>query len=369
MASSVSSPPSSRLHYLDWLRGLAAVIMLNGHTFHSFTQPSLRDGSVYILTQFVGGLPPAMFLFLTGITLAFKMHSSDRKGLPPGQKVLAALGRARYLLVIAILFRLQLWVFALPNGSWRDIFRVDILNCMALAVAAVSAMALFSGRDRIRLSAAMGVLIALASPVVAQVDWAGTPGLVRDHLAPHGLYFGFFPWASFLAFGVSAGAILRVAKEDQIDRLMQWGAILGGMLIVGGRYFANIPYSIYPKSDFWIDGPLLIFIKLGVLLWLLTFAFVWTRYATGDGWSWIRQFGTTSLLVYWVHVELVYGRWFWFWKENLNTAETVMATVFVILSMLGLSVLKTRKWKGVPQAFSWRDIAVPQLRPQRVSGD
>ena len=32
----------------------------------------------------------------------------------------------------------------------------------------------------------------------------------------------------------------------------------------------------------------------------------------------MRQFGTTSLLVYWVHIELVYGRWLYFWKDSLS---------------------------------------------------
>jgi hypothetical protein len=56
----------------------------------------------------------------------------------------------------------------------------------------------------------------------------------------------------------------------------------------------------------------------------------------------VRQFGTTSLLVYWVHVELVYGRWLWFWKENLTAAQAALVALSVILLMLGLSVLKTR---------------------------
>ena len=43
---------------------------------------------------------------------------------------------------------------------------------------------------------------------------------------------------------------------------------------------------------------------------MVSFAFLWTRYGARDGWSWVRQFGTTSLLVYWVHIELVYGRGF-----------------------------------------------------------
>ncbi len=71
---------TDRLAFIDWTRGLAAVIMLQGHTFHSFTRPDLRDKGTYTLSQFVGGLPPAMFLLLTGITFAFLMDSQESKG-------------------------------------------------------------------------------------------------------------------------------------------------------------------------------------------------------------------------------------------------------------------------------------------------
>src|SRR6516225_3308694 len=100
-----------RLQYLDWLRGLGAVVMLQGHVFHSFLKPELRLGGPYLLSQFVGGMPPAIFLFLTGITLAFLMDSSERKGLPAGDRLQAVWRRAGYLFVLAFAFRLQLWLF------------------------------------------------------------------------------------------------------------------------------------------------------------------------------------------------------------------------------------------------------------------
>src|SRR5947208_5489755 len=101
-------PPdsSARLRYLDWTRGFAAVIMLQGHTFHSFTRTDLRDKGPYMLSQFVGGLPPALFLFLTGITFAFLMDSQEKREMSAFGKVLAALKRSRYLFLIAFLFRL-----------------------------------------------------------------------------------------------------------------------------------------------------------------------------------------------------------------------------------------------------------------------
>src|SRR5437868_2563015 len=61
---------SARLDYLDWLRGLAALIMLQGHAFDNWLHPQYRDGEWFWLSQFLGGLPAPIFLFLTGVSLA-----------------------------------------------------------------------------------------------------------------------------------------------------------------------------------------------------------------------------------------------------------------------------------------------------------
>src|SRR5262249_31876575 len=104
----------------------------------------------------------------------------------------------------------------------------------------------------------------------------------------------------------------------------------------------NLPYSIYTASDFWLNSPAQVLTKQSVTMLMLVFAFVWTQYISPNGWSWLRQFGTTSLLVYWVHIELIYGRWMWFFKERLTVPQTVILSGVVILFMLGLSVARTR---------------------------
>jgi uncharacterized membrane protein len=356
------TPRASRLAYIDWVRGLAAVIMLQGHAFHSFLRTDLRHEGPYILSQFVGGMPPAIFLFLTGVTLAFLMSSNERKGLGPVQKVWSAAQRAGYLFALAFAYRFQMWLFAWPNSPWTDLFKVDILNCMGLAILLMSVMSVFRARDRIRLSAILGAGIAAASPVVSQIDWSWFPLAVRAYLVPDYNYFGFFPWAAFLAFGISAGTVLRLLPHDSTDRAMQWTAILGGALILGGQYFANLPYTIYAKSDFWLNGPSLIFIKLGVILVILPLAYLWNEHLAGASWSWVRQFGTTSLLVYWVHIELVYGRWFYFWKESLDVAQTTAVAVALIVLMLLISTARTNwtRWRAALSDWGWFPLGSPR---------
>jgi surface polysaccharide O-acyltransferase-like enzyme len=278
------------------------------------------------------------------------MDGAARKGASAQQRLLGSLRRAGYLAVLAILFRLQLWIFAWPQSPWPDLFKVDILNSMALAVGLFSLMAAFRTEERIRLCAVLGVCIAVASPLVSQADWSAVHPFLRAYIIPDANSFGFFPWAAFVAFGMSAGSILRTVPLDQMHRSLQWGALLGFGLVLGAQYLASLPYSLYPKSDFWIDSPALTFIKLGVMLLLLAFAFLWHQQASVQSWSWLRLLGTNSLLIYWVHIELVYGRWFGRWKESLSVAETTAAAIALVLLMIGLAMLKTR-WPDLRARF------------------
>ncbi len=355
-----------RLAFLDWARGSVALVMLQGHVTHSFMRDDLRQESPYILSQFIGGMTPAVFLFLTGVTLGFLMDSRQKAGQAAGLRVLEAFKRAGYLLGLAFLFRFQMWAFSLGNSSWTDIFKVDILNAMALAIAVLAPLAVFETRDRIRFGLITGLFITCAAPVISSIGFNWLNPFVRSYFVPDHNYFSFFPWAAFVAFGLSAGSILRLAKEEDYMKVMQWGAMFGIALVVGARYFANLPYSMYSNADFWLNSPALVLIKLGVIYMLLSFAYLWTRFINPDRWSFVRQLGTTSLLVYWVHTELVYGSWFWWWKNSLTAAECALAAAGIIALMILLSVARTG-WKGRPglhiqlkqQWRQWRTVPVP----------
>jgi uncharacterized membrane protein len=353
-----------RILYLDWVRGLAAVVMLQGHVFQSFLRNDLREGGPYLMSQFAGGMPPAVFLFLLGVTFAFLMDSQERKGVAPGGRVRAAMKRSGYLFAAAFAFRLQLWLFSIDVSPWKDLFRVDILNCMGLALLVLSVMAVFRTEERIRLCAILGVAIAAASPLVSGLDWSGAPATLRNYVIPDHNFFGFFPWAAFVAFGMSAGSILRLLKPDEVAPAMQWFG-WGGLALAFGAYtISSMSMSIYSNSDFWLNSPALIFIKLGTILILVAFAWLWHLRTSARDWSWVRQFGLASLLVYWVHVELIYGRWFGSLKATLTVGQTVFASVLTLLLMLALSLLRT----------NWAQVKNYCLSPsapveERVSGD
>jgi fucose 4-O-acetylase-like acetyltransferase len=146
---------------------------------------------------------------------------------------------------------------------------------------------------------------------------------------------------------------------------MLWITSFGFIVLFASQYVSNLPYNVYPASDFWLNSPWLIMMKMGAVMVLAGGAFLWTEYIVQEKWSWIKQIGTTSLLVYWVHIELVYGRWFGQWKEQLNNYQCAAFAVVLIGMMLGLSVVRSR-WADLPLP---RWVPIPASTPRRVPGD
>lgn len=352
----MANPAKPRFNFIDWTRGIAALIMIQGHVFDAFAAGDQRQSSEFILSQFVGGLPPAIFLFLTGVTLAFLMESQERKELTALEKLKGIAYRGRYLLILAVLFRLQMWLFGLPKSPASDLLKVDILNCMGVAILLMMPLALLGRVDRIRWGIFSGLGIAFISPLIANANLSSFPELVQNYLVPSNRYFSIFPWAAFLPFGITTGTILKTSSSRDLGRFAQWCAIGGAILIFSCQYFSNIPYSFYSKSDFWIDSPWLVFIKTGIIMIFMAVAYLWTAHVA-PGWSMIRQLGTTSLIVYWVHTELVYGRWLWTFKGNISIPQIMLMAIFVTLMMVGLSLMQThwsqiRRWASSSGRFS-----------------
>lgn len=336
VTASAKKSYGSRLGFLDWARGCAALIMLQGHIFHSFTATDLRQGSIYNLSQFLGGMPPAIFLFLTGCTFSFLMNSNEKKGIAPWTSVRTCLSRAFYLWGLAFAFRFQLWIFGLPSSPWTDLFKVDILNCMGITLALASLTALWTTRQRATRGVLLGLVVAGLSPLVSSHDWSAVPVFVRSYFVPDYNQFSFFPWAAFVPFGIAFGSVLRLIDQHHLERLLQWCSIAAFGFIIGGQYFGQLPYSVYTKSEFWLDSPALIFVKTGVVLLLLAVAYIWHEHGLHGRFSWIKLVGTHSLLIYWVHTEIVYGRWFWMWKENLDLRATYAMVVAITVFMIWL---------------------------------
>jgi uncharacterized membrane protein len=345
-----------RFPFLDWMRGLAVVLMIQCHTFNAYARPDVRDSGAYVLSQFVGGMAAPLFLFMAGMTLAFQMESAAKRETGRLARWLTALRRGAYVLGIAYLFRFSNCVAMLPRPDWNELTKVDILNCMGLAMLCCSFIGIFDLKGRVRFALLAAAGVAALSPIVANLPWGNTPAIIQEYLAPgqgqgRG-HFPIFPNAAYVAFGIAAGSVVRIAASERFDRLMQWSVLIGFALVFTGQYFSNIPYSLYTKSSFWTDSPTLVAIRCGIALLLTAGSYLWTEYGARPRWSWMQTLGKNSLMVYWIHLMLVYGDLVKGLKAAMSIPMTAFATAVVTALMVGLSAAWLW-WKAL-RAERWR---------------
>jgi hypothetical protein len=159
--------------------------------------------------------------------------------------------------------------------------------------------------------------------------------------------FSIFPWCGFAFVGLAFGLFLfsDFAQRKEVSALSMVGA-MGALACALSLWWDDSSVRIYAVYDYWHSNPNFFLMRCGILL-LLTFAiFVWCRWGWGrEGFSPFIQFGKTSLLVYWVHIEFVYGRLSILpkWRSMVPLATAGMVVIFA--AMLGISVWRTRAKK------------------------
>src|SRR3954447_8012275 len=115
---------SNRLSYLDWMRGIAVLIMLQGHVLDAWVQPHDRSGEWFWLSQFLGGLPAPIFLFLVGVSLALVLDRMRANGATAHELVLKVVRRGGWILFLAYAFRLEQFIVWFPASAGSDVLKV-----------------------------------------------------------------------------------------------------------------------------------------------------------------------------------------------------------------------------------------------------
>ena len=104
---------STRLAYLDWMRGLAAAVMLQGHVMDGWLRPQDRSGEWFWLSQYLGGFPAPIFLFLVGVSLALVLDKMRMEGAGPVELARKVLRRGGWILFLLTPFA--------SNSFWSGI--------------------------------------------------------------------------------------------------------------------------------------------------------------------------------------------------------------------------------------------------------
>jgi uncharacterized membrane protein len=344
------APPASRRGYLDWLRGLAVLIMIEAHLIDSWTRSPDRESAGFQWSVTLGGFGAPLFLFLAGVSVALSASSKLRKSGDPRGASRAVVRRGLEIFGLAFLFRLQACV--LSWGPWWTLLKVDILNVMGPSIMAAAALWGVARTPRARVIAlALATLAtALLTPVIRSLPVVqALPNPIEAYIRPVQPLsnFVFFPWMAFVLAGACVGVFVDAARTPATEsRLNLRFGVAGAALALLALGASFLP-SPYTSSYFWTTSPAFFFLRLGILVALIGGAYVWARRPGGAAkWSPLQQLGRTSLFIYWIHVEMIYGLMTRPIHKTFSLPTAWFAVVAFTLFMLACSVAKERLARG-----------------------
>jgi uncharacterized membrane protein len=405
MPPEAKARPAYRIAYIDWMRGLACVLMFQTHCYDSWLSPANRQTTFFMYSQLGGTFPAPLFLFLAGISFALVTQKLRQKDVPRGQIARTTIWRGAEIFGYGLLFRLQEYVVSWGWAPKSDLLRVDVLNTIGLSMMLMGVMCwmvggLLSGagknegagkwaavpstpassqsnllrsadsRGQVSLHAMPLILAALGTALVISLltpllytTWRPRwlPWPIESYIdgvhnlgVPQQGIFPVFPWTGFAFAGLAVGFLLQTdwARKHETRIFLALG-VAGAVLIEFSRWLDAQPRQIYPVYNYWLTSPQFFLIRVGMLLVIMTAGYGWCRWGAAQwGFSPVIQLGQASLLVYWVHIEFVYGRVSILPKHRMSIGGATAGLLVITLAMLALAYIRTH-------AKSWRKNVGP----------
>lgn len=325
--------------YVDWARAIAVLLMIGAHVLDAWTRPADRHGVWFRDGALLGGFAAPLFLWLAGLAVVLSATRAVERTSSRMQAVDGVVRRGLEIFILAFLFRLQAFIVT-PGSHAVTLFRVDILNVMGPGMVAAGLVwgSTASVRGRVTAFALLATTTAMVTPIVRTAAFVDRlPLWVQWYLRPFSDYttFMLLPWAGFVFAGGAVGVLIAAAGDERSERRLQAIlAVTGAALVALGFYTASRPSIYHPASSFWSSSPTWFAIRLGILMVALSVLSGLAELAAKARIALpaLEKFGRSSLFVYWIHVELVYGYASWLWRYRLPLWGTAIAwAVFCVL--------------------------------------
>src|SRR4030081_1917234 len=160
-------PTARRLAYIDWMRGLACVLMFQTHCYDSWMSPEAKKSSSLIAWSRVGGtLPAPLFIFLAGISVALVTEKMREKGIERKAIAKQTILRGAEVYGLGLLFRVQEYALGYPWSPATDLLRVDVLNILGLSMMLLGGLCWLAGKGDVTAARIQTLIAGLAAAAI-----------------------------------------------------------------------------------------------------------------------------------------------------------------------------------------------------------
>ena len=362
------SQPKPRYVYIDLLRGWAVFVMIEVHVTNTFIRPQIRLEPWFDYLNFINGLVAPSFLFVAGYAFAIVADRKWNDYLSFSPVFWKQVGRILQIWAIGYALHLPFFsfhklAFLIGWDEWSSFWPVDVLQCIAVSLLLMLLLVVAARTQRLyfALLCLFAALVAFATPVVSTLNvdkWLSLPFSSYINTL-HGSLFPLFPWMSFLLFGGVAGQLFVFSKNRIPEHVFFKYVFSGGIgLIVFSILARTLPLTVYPPHDFWVASPEFLFIRLGIVLVILSSLWLWEHRFKSQR-SLVSLLGSESLVTYTLHLIIIYGMIF-----GGNNLSSIIGQRCSVLEVAGMSALLIAAM-GVT-AYVWNSLKKKSMLYARV---
>jgi uncharacterized membrane protein len=342
----------SRLNFVDFMRGLAMVVMIEVHVVNSLMDPALRSESWFYFVNFINGLVAPGFIFVSGF--AFMLGSQYRLDELRTFRYAFWKQLGRIMLIWFLGYMLHIPFFSrykcmnlATRDHWLHFMGVDVLQCIALGLFVIFILRILIKSDRLFIitAAVLGFIAVVPAPWIYDIDFTKyLPLFLAMYITPvHSTIFPVVPWFGFMAVGILSAWVFMKFRESGTESIFIKRVLLAGIAL----FVISLPLLFYLKDYARVIqdlGPNILFftVRLGCVFMILAASY---HFCAGRGkiHPIILYPSRESLAVYFMHLQVLH-RELWHGKSvitavnhSLGFGVSLFLSVALILAMLPMA--------------------------------
>ena len=332
-----------RLYYLDALRAMAILMMLQGHWISDLLDTTTVDINSlgYRIWKYCRGFTAPVFFTISGWVFSYLLFVHPQKGIQ-NPRVSKGLKRVLELLFWGYLLRLNIWSLfdGYPN---RSFFLPDVLQIIGLSLLLLLGLyfiSRFYASIYGLICLAGGLIIFFTEPLYSTLVFPELPGFIAAYLTKaEGGVFYLFPWLGYVLIGGFLGSFSNKASLLSTKSWILLSLLVGLSLIF---FSSKLLILIYQGWEWELPRAIAynnyLFIRLGDVLVCIAFFKMLEPWLRQRYWSLI---GRNTFPIYIVHYFILYGSLsgygaYKYWSKSMSLSLVFFSALLFILVCLGL---------------------------------
>lgn len=344
----------ARLSFIDLMRGIAMLVMIEVHVVNSMMRTELRSTEWFNYVNFINGLVAPSFIFISGFAFMLAAQVKLEAFRTLRYDFWKQLGRIMLIWFTGYMLHIPfLSIYKCANVAtrehWLKFFSIDVLQCIAIGLLVIFILRLVIKSDRvfIVIVTLLGLTAVLPAPYFYNVNFERwMPFYLAAYFTPvYYTLFPIFPWFGFMAAGVLCAWFFNISRQTCSD-----GKFMRSLLIIGAILaFISLPVMFYLKDTLHLFSdvrPNLLFFtgRLGSVFLILAGCYYYCG-RIGEPPAVILYSSRESLAVYFMHLQVLHREVWWgrsiiqIYPNTLSFGICILATLGIIVLMLPMARL------------------------------